>query len=268
MTELQASLAEHSFAETLPHQELSSGWYPAIGELYAHDTFGAIRAVLRTETRTVPSSILINELEARIPTLPQHPVGEDRAALMDAITMELLPQAFPKQSDSQVILDTKNGLAWFDSASPKKVDALSDSLREALGNWRMVPLFAKSDIPSNMKRWLLGNQPNDLAVGDSARLKDHREGGTITVANFALPDDKINDYLNDGMSVDQLELIWNNRIRFSLKSDGTLGKIKPLDACFDEFDETIEDEKTRIDAEQLIMVSEIRGLISSLSRAL
>lgn len=270
-TALETILAEHPFSPTRPQQIESAGWQPAIGELFVHDTDHAYRLVQQREERSVPARAVREtaeeRLRAREGTLGE-PSRAERAAMRDAVLLELLPQAFPRQSQTQSLIDQTHGQVWFDTTTASKIERLSTSLREQLGQWRMSPWFAAADISGHMARWLLGEPPTGFAMGEGTRLIDPRDGGTITVAKLALPDPHVIAHLHEGMKVDQLELIWNDQLRFTLRTDGTLTKIKPTEHYAEEHDDPADDDNARLDADQRIMVAALRRLIADLTRVL
>ena len=196
------------------------------------------------------------------------PSRAERAAMMDAVLLELLPQAFPRQSQTQALIDRPQNQVWFDTATATKIERMSSGLREQLGQWRMSPWFAAADISGHLARWLLGTPPTGFAIGEGTRLIDPRDGGTITVAKLALPDPHVIAHLHEGMKVDQLELVWNDQLRFTLRTDGSLTKIKPTEHFAEGQEEPSDDDTARLDADQRLMVAAFRQLIADLSRVL
>ncbi|WP_407276571.1 recombination-associated protein RdgC [Halothiobacillus sp. DCM-1] len=268
---LETTLAGHPFAPTRPQQIESAGWLPAIGSLFVHETDQALRLVQQREERSVPARAISETVEARLReragTLGE-PTRAERAAMKDAVLLELLPQAFPRQSQAQTLIDPVHQQVWFDTITANKIERLSSSLREQLGQWRMSPWFAAADTSGHLARWLLGAPPAGFAIGEGARLVDPRDGGTITVAKLALPDPHVIAHLHEGMKVDQLELIWNEQLRFTLRADGSLTKIKPTEHYAEEHDEPADEDNARLDADQRLMVAAFRRLIADLTRVL
>lgn len=268
---LAATLGDKPFLPTRAQQVESVGWQTVIGERFVHDTDQAGRLALRREERSVPAAVVRDEAERRL-SARAGDAGEitraERAALHDTILLELLPQAFPRQSVTQAIIDTKQAQVWFDTVTANKIERMSNQLREALGQWRMVPWLAGQDISTQLSAWLLGAPPEGFEIGEAAKLVDLREGGTVTVAKLALPDPHVIAHLHEGMKVDQLELIWREQIRFVLRADGGLARIKPTDLLDAEASDRADDVDQQIDADQRIMVEALRRLIQDLQRVL
>ncbi|HQS02720.1 MAG: recombination-associated protein RdgC [Halothiobacillaceae bacterium] len=271
-TTLDATLSAKPFMPTRAQQVESVGWQPALGTLFVHETDGAARIVLQREERSVPAAVVREEADNRLRArggATGEPTRAERSAMQDAVMLDLLPQAFPRQGQTQAIIDAKQTQVWFDTATATKVERLSLQLREALGQWRMVPLFGSQDISSHLSAWLLGAPPLGFEIGEAAKLVDLREGSTITVAKLALPDPHVMAHLHEGMKVDQLELIWQEQIRFMLKADGSLARIKPTEQLgAEESGEIIDDADQQRDADQRLMVEALRRLILDLTRVL
>lgn len=269
---LNTALKEHPFSPTRPQQAESVGWQTAIGEQYVHETDGAARIVLQREERSVPSSVVRDEADQRLLAragTTGEPSKAEKIAMRDAVLLELLPQAFPRQANTQTIIDSKNQQVWFDTLTATKIERTSNQLREQIGQWRMVPLFGMQDISAHLASWLLGTPPTGFEIGEGAKLVDLREGGSVTVAKLALPDPHVVAHLHEGMKVDQLELIWREQIRFTLRADGGLAKIKPTELLdTDDSGEMIDDADQQLDADQRLMVGALRQLIQDLANVL
>jgi recombination associated protein RdgC len=269
---LNTALSARPFTPTRAQQAESVGWQTAIGAEYVHETDGAARIVLQREERSVPSSVVRDEADQRLRARTGdtgEPTKAEKIAMREAVLLELLPQAFPRQAHTQAIIDTKNQQVWFDTLTATKIERTSNQLREQIGQWRMVPFFGTQDISARMAAWLLGTPPAGFEIGEAAKLVDLREGGTVTVSKLALPDPHVVAHLHEGMKVDQLELIWNEQIRFTLRADGGLAKIKPTELLdTDDAGELIDDADQQLDADQRLMVGALRKLIQDLARVL
>ncbi len=142
-------------------------------------------------------------------------------------------------------------------------------MRETLGQWRVTPAFGTEEHSSQLSRWLLEGPPEGFELGDSAKLLEPRDGGSITVTRLGLPDENVLAHLRDGMTVEQLELVWRDRLRFTIRADGQLTKVKALDTLDDEFDDDgPDDPATRLEAEQRLTLDVLRELPRVLHEAL
>lgn len=269
---LEALLEAKPFEPTRPQQVESLGWLTAIGERYLHDTDEAARIVLQREERNVPVAVVKEEAETRLRERDggaAKPSRQELASMRDAVLLDLLPQAFPKQARTQIVLDRRNARVWFDTTTANRVERASNQLRELLGNWRMVPTLGNGDISGFLTQWLTQHPPAGFEIGASAKLVDPREGATVTVSRLALPDPHVLAHIEDGLRVEQLELIWKDRLSFVLRHDGGLARIKPTELLDEQRDSGDDDNAdAMLDADQRLMVGLFRELITDLEAAL
>jgi len=270
--QLETLLAEKPFEPTRPQQVESIGWQPAIGELYLHEADQAGRMVLQREERNVPVAVVREQAEARLRERDGEvakPSRQEQAAMRDAVLLDLLPQAFPKQSRGQIVIDRRDGRVWFDTVTANRIERASNQLRELLGNWRMVPTLSDGDISGYLTQWLQHGPPAGFEIGASAKLVDPREGATVTVSRLALPDPHVLAHLEDGLRVEQLELVWKDRLSFVLRHDGGLARIKPTELLDEQRDAGDDDNPDALlDADQRLMTGLFRELIDDLQTAL
>lgn len=270
LNELDDVLKDSAFVPTRPQQTESIGWGKAIGERYVHSALGAERVALMREERNVPSAFVRSQAEARLRGVKngEQPSRREVVAMREAVLLDLLPNAFPKQTQNHIVIDRRRNRVWFDTVTASRVERASNLLRESLGKWRMVPTIGLGDISSALTQWLMQGAPFGFEVGSFAKVVDPREGSTISVSRLSLPEPNIEAYLRDGLRVEQLELTWKDRIRFVLRYDGGLTKIKPTDLLTVEFEVNGEDPESALDAEQHLMVGLFRELIDDLENAL
>ncbi|HSH85170.1 MAG TPA: recombination-associated protein RdgC [Guyparkeria sp.] len=268
---LSEQLAEKHFAPTLSQQVESMGWAPVIAEALAIETDGAFGLLFRREERAVPPRVIQDHAAKKLAeefNKDEPSRDEIRQAREDAL-LELLPQAFPRQAETRVIIDTRNKQVWLANAAEKRNSQINSLLRETLGQWRVTPAFGSEEHSSRLSRWLLEGPPAEFELGDSAKLLESRDGGSITVTRLGLPDENVLAHLRDGMTVEQLELVWRDRLRFTIRADGQLTKVKAVDTLDDEFDDDgLDDPATRLEAEQRLTLDVLRELTRVLHEAL
>ncbi|MGM0516671.1 MAG: recombination-associated protein RdgC [Pseudomonadota bacterium] len=268
---LEEQLAGKRFAPTLSQQVESLGWAPVVDEQLAMETDDAVGLLFRREERAVPPRVVKDHAARMLAEQDgeREPSRDELRQAREAALMELLPQAFPRQAETRVLIDRRHKQLWFANAAEKRNSQISSLLRETLGEWRMVPAFGSEEHGSRLTRWLLEGPPAGFELGDSAKLLEPRDGGSITVSRLGLPDENVLAHLRDGMTVEQLELVWRDRLRFTIRADGALTKVKALETLDEEFDDDgLDDPATRLEAEQRLTLDVLRGLTDSLREAL
>jgi len=259
------------FAPTLSQQVESLGWAPVADEQLLMETDEAVGLLFRREERAVPPRV-VRDHAARMLAEQEgerEPSRDEVRQAREAALLELLPQAFPRQAETRVIVDRRHRQVWFANAGEKRNSQISSLLRETLGEWRITPAFGSEEHGSRLTRWLLEGPPAGFELGDSAKLLEPRDGGSITITRLGLPDENVLAHLRDGMTVEQLELIWRDRLRFTMRADGALTKVKALETLDDEFDDDgLDDPATRLEAEQRLSLDVLRRLTDDLREAL
>lgn len=268
---LTEALEKAPFAPTLPAQPESLGWVPALGELLVHEATGALRIALMQETRSVPASVVrerVEERAAEIAARERREVGSrEKREMKDSMLIELLPQAFPRRQRITACIDPVSGWLWVDSASFKRAELLTGQLREALGSLPVTTPKTQAPPDARMTYWLVDSPPDHFELGGACRLVDPMEGGTVTVNRHDLSDPQILALAESGKEVDQMELIWRDRLSFVLKSDLTIGRLKFLDAVVEQLPDE-DDELAQADSTFALMVGELRILMDDLMQAL
>jgi len=270
-SEFEALLGQKPFAPTLSQQVESLGWQPLMHQSRSWAVDQAVLLQMRREQRNVPPAVIRDLADQRFAEQQHRPSRDELRQMKEAILLELLPQAFPTHQDSLMLIDHKHQQLWVDQSSEKRVSQVTGLLRETIeqyGGLKIVPLFGSEPLNALLSSWLLNGPPAGFELGDSAKLIDPREGGQITVSRLGLPDDNVLAHLRDGLSADQLELVYQDQIRFTLKSDGHLTKIKVLTEADDIPDMDSDDPAVRFDADLRLMTAQLRGLIHALKTAM
>ena len=268
---LSEALSTAPFVPTLPFQMESLGWVNTLGELLVHEASGAMRIALMQETRTVPASVIKDRVEARADDIAKRENREvsnrEKREMKEAILIELLPQAFPRRQRITACVDPVSGWLWVDTSSLKRAELLTSQLRKALGSLPVSAPKLKANPEAKMTYWLLETPPAHFELGGACRLVDSLNGGTVTINRHNLSDPEILALAESGKEVDQMELIWRERISFVLKSDMTLGRLQFLDTVVEQLPEE-EDELAQADSMFALMVGELRAMMDDLIQAL
>ncbi|MFO7809610.1 recombination-associated protein RdgC [Guyparkeria sp.] len=268
---LSEQLAGKRFAPTLSQQVESMGWAPVVADELAIETDGAFGLLFRREERAVPPRVIQDHAAKKLAEEAgeREPSRDELRQAREKALLELLPQAFPRQAETRVIIDARHKQAWLANAGEKRNSQVNSLLRETLGQWRVTPAFGSEEHGSRLSRWLLEGPPAEFELGDSAKLLEPRDGGSITVTRLGLPAENVLAHLRDGMTVEQLELVWRDRLRFTIRADGALTKVKALDTLDDELDDdALDDPATRLEAEQRLTLGVLRELTRVLCEAL
>lgn len=130
----------HSFAPTLPTQELSAGWVAPDKDqpdLFAHPINGDTTACLQIETRRVPAQAIADHVEAAAQHIERDtgrkPGAKARKQLKEDARLTLLPRAFPRRKRVNVWLSSKLGMLIIGSTSASDCDTVLTALVRSIG---------------------------------------------------------------------------------------------------------------------------------------
>lgn len=269
--ELEELLNEKPFVPTLSQQIETTGWHTLINQRTLWSTEDTTLLKMRREQRSVPPGVIRDVTEQRCADIEPKPGREEQLKIKEAVLLELLPQAFPTRQDSYLLIDHKHQQLWVNQTADKRISQLTTLLRDSLepkGGLQIQPLLGTEPLNARLSNWLLNGPPAGFELGDSAKLVDPNEGGQVTISRLGLPDDNVLAHLRDGLSAEQLELVFQDQIRFTLKADGHLTKIKVLTETDDMPDMDLDDPAVRFEADLRLITAQIRGLIHALHSAI
>jgi recombination associated protein RdgC len=271
---LKSALAKQQLRPCGPLELATQGFLSPYGrdeEELAHQTGGYSLVTLGREDRLLPSSVVNDELAARLKKMSEKEgrrIGaKERKRLKDEVLTDLLPRAFTRLSKLNAYLAPKAGWLVLDSASRKAAEEAVTQLRQAFGSFPAVPMAAEESPRALMTDWLIrGKLPDGLVLGDECELRDPAETGAIVRCRRQdLETDEVREHLKSGKQVFQLGLIFEDRIGFVLGEDLTVRKLRFLDLVQDELGESEhESPVAQLDAEFTLMTLELERVLEKL----
>lgn len=266
-------LAEKAFQPCLPHDEKSVGWISPIDDELdglVHTAMGRHIISLKVEEKKIPASVINEELKKRISKMrKENPdLGkiskQTKDNLKEEIKSEFLPDAFSKINRTRAYIDTKLEILVIDNASRAKAELFIQMLKVTIdGEFKCLPLQTQNEVSEEMSRWLKDSSaPETLDVGERCQLRDLGDLGTIKYAKHALDDAKLIGYLRDDKTVSELELTWEEDVRFLLTEDFMMKGLKFGSNIQDKAKEdNTENEIDEFDSEFIIMTDTLAQFI-------
>jgi len=188
---------------------------------------------------------------------------EERAGIKESVETRMLKDIVPDESYINAFLDTKQDLIYIDVASPTKVKRLIDRLAQLDKGFEARPFFDAS-LEVYLTQWLYdpdANMPQDLCMNDEATLR-HDDKSKAVFTNQELDSKELITLINHDKKVIELALLRSGRLKFKLKSDGSIRKLKPTDLLMSDIDrpENPTSIMQDIEADWIAMANEIDKL--------
>ncbi len=259
-----------------PQQLSSAGWVSPFGpesDLFVLQSGQGQLFCLGEEEKILPPTVVNHHLQEKLASIKKEtgsPVGrQHKTELKQQLIFELLPQAFVKPKRTQAYFDNALKLLVVDSASQNAAENLVSHLRDALGSMTATPFAESLAVSGMMTTWLnQGRAEAGLTFGHEAVLEDTQEnGGVIRARKVDVLADEMQSHLENGYTVKEMGLVYNERIEFVLGNDLAVRKIKLTDVVLDQLDHAVmESDAQMLDTHFTLLSLELRELFKTIFR--
>ena len=270
---LAAKLESRAFRPCPSHQPSSTGWTPPLGRKardLIHATADQWLLCLRVDEKVLPAIVINQALAEQVAVIEDDQRRSvrrrEKQELREQLVHELLPRALTRSRRSYAYLDAAGGWLVVDSASPRAVEELTETLRKTLDSLPIAPPRVKQSPAMVMTAWLVAGQaPADFAFGDICELQEGGEnGGVVRCRGQDLTGDEIRAHLDGGEQVTRLGLIWNERIAFVLDEMLAIRRLQFLDVVHESLRDGADSAAALFDAEFALMTGELALLLPRL----
>lgn len=273
---LDEQLAALPFKPCGPTEAISFGFVPPRGK--AHGPLvewvnGHALLRLQFEQRLLPGSVVRERIDELAQKIEQEsgrkPGAKRRRELKDEVLLDLLPQAFTRQSSLRVWIAPKLELLVLDATATARLDAALTALTKAVPGLAPMPLQTAESPSASMKAWLLdGVAPAGFGIGREAELRSSDvQAATVRYTRHGLDGDDVQQHLAAGKEVRKLALNWKDRLDLVLNENLQLTKLKLDDGVF-EHDGVEHSEQDPFDGDALLLTSELSELLPALFEGL
>lgn len=220
-----------------PTQELSYGFVPPRGEheAFVENVDGTYLLRFAVETRTVPGQALaagVKEAADEIEHMTgRKPGKKEMRSLREDVKLALLPRAFPKRTDTFILVDPKRDWLVVFSRSTSTSDSLVTSLVTRLEGLRVYPVLTNETPGNAMASWLLApedeDMPDGIDLGSACELKARDESkAVVKLKNHHLRNDIVRRHITEGKLPVALRLNVGEHIQLTMHEDGSFSGIE------------------------------------------
>lgn len=268
--EIESKLKECQFTPCEPSEISRFGWTAPL-EIDGNLAYFADNKVLlmaKREEKILPVDVINRELNIRIAALEEKEQRKlkktERLSLRDDIVASLTSQAFSKFKFTALFIDLKTKLIYVDAASSKLAEDALALLRKSLGSLPVIPLNFNTAPCEVMTEWIADKEPNWLILLEEAEIREKNDLGVISCKNKSLLDEDIVELAQSGI-VSKLALEWENNLKFVLRDDGTLKRLKFDDRITEQNNDILKEEiGKRFYADFILMANVLSGLLNEL----
>lgn len=269
--EIESKLKECQFTPCEPSEISRFGWTAPLetdGNL-AYFADNKVLLMAKREEKILPVDVINRELNIRIAALEEKEQRKlkktERLSLRDDVVASLISQAFSKFKSTALFIDLKTNLIYVDAASSKLAEDALALLRKSLGSLPVIPLNFNTAPCEVMTEWIADKEPNWLILLEEAEIREKDDLGVISFKNKSLLDEDIVELTQSGL-VSKLALEWENNLKFVLRDDGTLKRLKFDDRITEQNDDISKEEiGKRFYADFILMANVLSGLLNELS---
>lgn len=269
--EIESKLKECQFTPCEPSEISRFGWTAPLetdGNL-AYFADNKVLLMAKREEKILPVDVINRELNIRIAALEEKEQRKlkktERLSLRDDVVASLTSQAFSKFKFTALFIDLKTKLIYVDAASPKIAEDALALLRKSLGSLPVIPVSFNKEPCEVMTEWIADKEPNWLILLEEAEIREKNDLGVISCKNKSLLDEDIVELAQSGL-VSKLALEWENNLKFVLRDDGTLKRLKFDDRITEQNDDISKEEiGKRFYADFILMTNVLSDLLNELS---
>lgn len=261
----ESALISHCLLPCSDSSPSSHGWVPIAEQRWILRAEG--HAILRfgVEEKVLPTAAINQEVDKRVREVQESsgrfPTRHERDGIKDHVIQEMTRKAFVKTRYTLVWIDSRAGFMGIDTASEARADELRGAILKLCRDVQIKALLFSARLAScaAMTGWLTSPTDAPFDIMDSCSLKG--EEGRITYANADLSGEDVMDQISRGMVVNRLALLHDNRVNFSLDSNGALRKVALTDVVIEKaLEDPVENLMDKLSSDLTLMASEYRVL--------
>ena len=190
---------------------------------------------------------------------------EERLSLRTSAELEMITNIIPDEQYINAFFDTKNNLMFVDVNSQTKVKQLFEWLNKIDNEFEISPYFCAS-LEVYLTQWLYkpaAHMPAGIHMDNEATLR-HNDNSKAVFTHQDLSSDELAALISHDKQVVELALLRDGKLKFKLRSDGSICKLKPTDLLLSEIDrpEKVDSIIQDIEADWIMMANQLTDLFA------
>lgn len=256
------------------HAHFSKGWDIILKDIPEKRAFGSTDHYLLSlvkQSRVLPTSVVKKEVAERAESYEEENAKAAGAALKrqfkEEVEFELLPKAFVVEKKTSLYLDLHNKRVLIDTSSGTVASDAIAEIVKSIGTLNLAPLKVCESLDVLFANWVKdpNSLPAGLEFGKQCKLTSLKEGkSAYQCRDLEYHLDDVENLLDNGLNLTELELIWQDRMSFVLTHQFELKRIKYLDCVEDSIKEhsDLEDPALILEANFRLMYENHAALIN------
>jgi recombination associated protein RdgC len=270
-SEIQQRLDSFAFVPCLPSMPSSMGWVSPLDEDDAPLTRGmngCFRITLQIEDKILPASVINQALKDKVKQIEANEARKmrqkEKQSFKEEITHTLMTRAFTKLTCLHAYIDTRNQWLVLNSISPAKSELFISMFQKAFGECIEASEVIKPS--ALLTHWLKTQEyPQEFSIGKACVLQDpDQQNRIVRCQQQDLFTSGVQSIFKEGFDVIQMELCWQDRIRFVIADDFSLRSVMLAEDDIKEMKETYESKHERFDADLILMSESYTGMFKDL----
>ncbi len=270
-SEINQRLETFAFEPCLPSMPSSMGWVSPLGEEggpLTRGMNGCFMITLQIEEKILPASVVNQALKDKVKQIEANEGRKmrqkEKLNFKDEITHTLLTRAFSRLTCLHAYVDTRHQWLVLNSVSPSKTELIISMFQKAFGECLQEGEVIKTS--GQLTHWLKTQEyPQEFSIGKACVLQHpEQQNRTVRCQQQDLFTSGVQSIFQEGFDVMQMELCWQDRIRFVIADDFSLRSVMLNEEDIKEMQETFEDKNERFDADLILMSESYTGMFKDL----
>lgn len=272
------AMAEHAAKPLGTADARRLGWTAPAGRLGGGQLLHTVQndghrliSALRQE-RMLPASVVAEEVAEQVADIEAREgrkvTRQEKTALKEQVTEELLPRAFVRQQKIDLWWDTEHNLIGVNTPNRSRAEDVLDLLRETLGSLKATPLSSQTLPIRAMTTWLgdPASRPADLQLLDGVELKAKGDDGVVRARQVDLDSDEMQQLLESGRQASKMAMAIEGQLSFVLHDDLALKSLRFGDALIEEADHADDGDNAlaRLETDFVLMTGSLRDSVARL----